>query len=112
MRQSKHFSKWGKHYAVASVAGVQVATEGTSVAEKPIDLSENVAVIDAIPEAPPVPVEEVISQVNALGEPTFVSLGLGGSTPVGFVQHCFEYLHVTLGIPWWEAIVIGMLYLQ
>lgn len=76
---------------------------------------------DPIPDLPPIPeppppssfadaAEEIVDQLNALGEPTFASLGLGGWTPVGFVQNCFEYLHVTLGIPWWEAIVIGKLF--
>lgn len=62
-----------------------------------------------IPEPPPIPdVAEVVGQaVNALGEPTFASLGLGGWTPVGIVQNCFELLHVSLGVPWWAAIVIG-----
>lgn len=70
---------------------------------------------DAIPEPPPIPepstsvdtAAEIVNQLNALGEPTFASLGLGGWTPVGMVQNCFEYLHVTIGIPWWEAIIIG-----
>jgi YidC/Oxa1 family membrane protein insertase len=39
-------------------------------------------------------------------------LGLGGNTPVGFAQSCFEYLHVTLGVPWWEAIVLGTLFIR
>ncbi|XP_044262838.1 mitochondrial inner membrane protein OXA1L [Tribolium madens] len=78
-------------------------------------------VIEPIPEPPPVPPEapqalesapEVISQINALGEPTFASLGLGGNTPVGIAQSCFEYLHINLGVPWWEAIVIGTLVIR
>lgn len=43
----------------------------------------------------------------ANGEPTFASLGLGGWTPTGIVQSCFEYLHVSHNIPWWGTIVIG-----
>lgn len=70
---------------------------------------------DPIPDLPPIPeplpmadiAAEAARTLNALGEPTFASLGLGGWTPVGIVQNCFEYLHVTLGIPWWQAIVIG-----
>lgn len=67
-------------------------------------------VIEPIPE-PPLPLpqeEEVLNQLNELGEATFSSIGLGGWTPVGIVQQAFEYFHVTLGIPWWEAIVIGI----
>lgn len=71
-------------------------------------------VIEPIPEPPPIPetITETLNQFNALGEPTLTSVGLGGWTPVGFVQHCLEYLHVTFGIPWWEAIVIGALILK
>ncbi|KAJ8929425.1 hypothetical protein NQ314_017874 [Rhamnusium bicolor] len=62
-----------------------------------------------IPEPPPVPdgTEVIVNQINALGEPTFESLGLGGHSPVGLAQYCFEYVHVTLGVEWWAAIVIA-----
>lgn len=50
--------------------------------------------------------------MNELGEATFASLGLGGKTPVGLAQTCFEYLHITLGIPWWEAILIGTIVIR
>lgn len=76
------------------------------------------SVSDPIPDPPPIPespvlsetITELVNEFNALGEPTFASLGLGGWTPVGIVQTCMEYLHVTLGIPWWQAIVIGNIY--
>jgi YidC/Oxa1 family membrane protein insertase len=96
----------GKKFALATAG---VATVGST--------APNI-VIEPIPEPPPVPPEspeavaEVVSQVNALGEATFASLGLGGNTPVGFAQSCFEYLHVTLGVPWWEAIVLGTLFIR
>lgn len=70
-------------------------------------------VTETLPEPPPVPdaAVELLNQFNELGEPTFASLGLGGWTPVGMVQQCFEYLHVTLGVPWWEAIAIGKIFI-
>lgn len=82
------------------------AVAGATIAATEIDQS----VTPPIPEPPPIPEvlsEEVVQQLNSLGEPTFASLGLGGWTPVGMVQNCFEYLHVSLGVPWWAAIVIG-----
>ena len=42
-----------------------------------------------------------------MGEPSLKSLGLGGYTPVGLIQQCFEWLHIGCGIPWWGSIVIG-----
>lgn len=71
--------------------------------------------IPAIPEAPPAaPVEDFIEKAVEVtqavvegAEPAFKSIGLGGYTPVGIVQNCMEYLHITLDIPWWGAILIG-----
>lgn len=51
--------------------------------------------------------ETTTEVLNAIGEPTFASLGLGGWSPVGLVQNGMEFLHVTLDIPWWGAIAIG-----
>lgn len=72
-------------------------------------LSETPKVIEPIPEPPQIPEEsvEIVNQLNNLGEATFASLGLGGWSPIGIVQNSFEYLHITLGVPWWGAIVIG-----
>lgn len=66
-------------------------------------------VVEAIPEPPLIPegVAELVNQLHANGEATFASLGLGGYTPVGLIQNCFEYLHCTLGIEWWAAIALG-----
>lgn len=74
--------------------------------------STNFKDLPPIPDAPAVPVieepvVEVINQIAANGEATFASLGLGGWTPLGFVQNCMEFLHVSMDIPWWGAIAIG-----
>lgn len=62
---------------------------------------------ESIPEPPSVPtiVEEV--SLNALGEPTLESLGLGGWSPSGMVQQCLEFFHANLGMPWWASILTG-----
>ena len=64
-----------------------------------------------IPEAPPIPVSDVpdiTETLNALGEPTLQSLGLGSYFwPTGWVQNALEFLHVTLDLPWWGCIVTG-----
>ncbi|CAH0547405.1 unnamed protein product [Brassicogethes aeneus] len=69
------------------------------------------SVVEPIPEPPTIPegTEEIINQLNKLGEPTFESMGLGGWSPVGMAQNCFEYLHVDLGLEWWAAIAVGTL---
>jgi YidC/Oxa1 family membrane protein insertase len=48
-----------------------------------------------------------VAELVAGAEPTFASIGLGGWSPVGLVQNCFEFLHISLDIPWWGAIMIG-----
>lgn len=73
-----------------------------------------------IPDVPPIPaapiaststttVADVIEILPPGVEPSLASIGLGGYSPVGMVQNCLEYLHVTLDIPWWGAIAIGTL---
>lgn len=67
--------------------------------------------LENIPEPPLVPVvEKSVETTQALvegAEPAFSTLGLGGWTPVGIVQNCMEFLHISCDIPWWGAILIG-----
>ena len=65
---------------------------------------------DYIPPPPPVPeapVDVVPDVLNAIGEPTLQSVGLGGLSPPGLVQQGLDFLHVSLGLPWWGAIIAG-----
>ncbi|XP_039965758.1 mitochondrial inner membrane protein OXA1L [Bactrocera tryoni] len=79
----------------------------TNVADA-VNASKTVVDLSTIPEAPAAPIEDAVTQVlNAAGEPTFASIGLGGWSPVGIVQNCMEYLHVGCDLPWWGAIAIG-----
>jgi hypothetical protein len=90
-------------HSAASAEGVPVPPEASSQA------SEIVATLGDIPEAPIIPpsVEELVETLPLSGEPTFASLGLGGWTPVGFVQNCMEYLHIGCDLPWWTSVIIG-----
>ncbi|XP_023949597.2 mitochondrial inner membrane protein OXA1L [Bicyclus anynana] len=90
------------YYFYSSAGSVRYASTGKIV-----------PIADNIPEPPPIPeptvggITEAVQSLAANGEPTFASLGLGGWSPVGMVQNCLEFLHVSLDIPWWGAIVIG-----
>jgi YidC/Oxa1 family membrane protein insertase len=72
-------------------------------------VSETVPPLGDIPDPPVIPlqVEELVETLPLSGEPSFYSLGLGGWSPVGIVQNCMEYLHITCDLPWWMSIVIG-----
>nr|XP_053650740.1 LOW QUALITY PROTEIN: mitochondrial inner membrane protein OXA1L-like [Cherax quadricarinatus] len=103
-------------YSVYNTAApVNSVTDDTSAAafQSVADAGESVAAsqntIDSITYIlpPPVPPEAVGPALNALGEPTFASLGLGGWSPVGIVQSSLEFLHVTADLPWWGAIALG-----
>ncbi|KAJ8718532.1 hypothetical protein PYW08_002769 [Mythimna loreyi] len=96
------------YYVYSSAASVRFASTGAS------DAGKTATILDSIPEAPPVPdpstlvdLTETVQTIAANGEPTFASLGLGGWSPVGMVQNCLEYLHISLDVPWWGAILIG-----
>ncbi|XP_069956718.1 mitochondrial inner membrane protein OXA1L isoform X1 [Cherax quadricarinatus] len=102
-------------YSVYNTAApVNSVTDDTSAAafQSVADAGESVAAsqntIDSITYIlpPPVPPEAVGPALNALGEPTFASLGLGGWSPVGIVQSSLEFLHVTADLPWWGAIAL------
>ena len=92
---------------------VEPIVEATSFQEAPHTQEKAITEADLsaynntgyIPEPPPIIDESVI--LNALGEPSLQSLGLGSSwTPVGWVQQLIEFFHVSLGLPWYSSIVI------
>lgn len=71
-------------------------------------------VVSAEPAIPPVPaapesnvVDTVLSSLPEGGVPTLESMGLGGWSPSGLVQHCLEFLHTSTGLPWWATIALG-----
>jgi len=68
------------------------------------------SLLDNIPEPPAIP--ELVAKVADGAEPAFSTLGLGGWTPVGIVQNCMEYLHVTVDLPWWSCIMIGTIFVR
>jgi hypothetical protein len=72
-------------------------------------VSETVPPLDNIPDPPAIPleVEKLVETLPLSGEPSFASLDLGGWSPVGIVQNCMEYLHISCDLPWWMSIVIG-----
>lgn len=79
------------------------------------ELLEKIPEPPAIPEVSPESYQEVFEKaVEATqaaivegAEPAFSTLGLGGWSPIGMVQNCMEFLHISCDIPWWGTILIG-----
>ncbi|XP_041376259.1 mitochondrial inner membrane protein OXA1L-like [Gigantopelta aegis] len=68
---------------------------------------------DYIPEPPPLPeIPEIVQTLNALGEPTLQSVGLGNYWPSGLLQQALEFLHVNMDLPWWGAIIAATITLR
>ncbi|XP_023332319.1 mitochondrial inner membrane protein OXA1L [Eurytemora carolleeae] len=42
--------------------------------------------------------------ISNLAEPSFLELGLGHNYPSGMVQTLMEFLHIDIGLPWWQVI--------
>ena len=42
-----------------------------------------------------------------VGDVPLSMLGLGGYTPVGLIHYMLDFLHLTVGLPWWASIVAG-----
>lgn len=55
-------------------------------------------------------VVEAAQDIFATGIPLntpLSELGLGGYTPVGMITNALDFLHLTVGLPWWASIVAG-----
>ncbi|EDS36533.1 inner membrane protein oxa1-1, mitochondrial [Culex quinquefasciatus] len=91
--------KWQNRFVHPAMAAVLVRNISTNDADK--------SLLEHIPEPPPIPVAPEVADLVAGAEPTFASLGLGGWSPVGMVQNCMEFLHITADLPWWGCIAIG-----
>lgn len=92
-------AKLQNHFVHPLAAAVFVRNASTDDAGK--------SLLDNIPEPPPIPAAPEVAELVAGAEPAFASLGLGGWTPVGIVQNCMEFLHITADLPWWGCIAIG-----
>nr|XP_055053274.1 mitochondrial inner membrane protein OXA1L [Misgurnus anguillicaudatus] len=113
----------GRLLLVSAVAVRHSSSETTeavqTVLTTPVDTVVPAAFISSNADpTPPViqPITEQVTEapVTALdvlqGVGTEVSLselGLGSYTPVGVIQNLLEFMHVSIGLPWWAAIVAG-----
>ena len=54
--------------------------------------------------------EPLTTAVLQIGD--FKALGLAGWTPPGVIEHLFEYLYVTTGLPWWATITVATILIR
>ena len=68
----------------------------------------------AVPLVDPSIVTEVATTAEQILQPVkeipFSELGLGGFSPIGLLQQALEFLHMSVGLPWWAAIAAGELW--
>lgn len=90
-----------------------LASESAAVSD-PLSPSELVTAPDLTPvitqpttEVSEAPVLAMDVLQGAGAELSLSELGLGSSTPVGLIQNLLEFMHVSIGLPWWGAIVVG-----
>lgn len=98
----------------AAAVTSSIPTELPSIPTQPLASVPDASVLADIAPIPDAPVATVTEQIilATAGEPSFASLGLGGWTPVGWVQEGLEWLHISCGLPWWGAIIATTIVLR
>ncbi|KAK3927208.1 Mitochondrial inner membrane protein OXA1L [Frankliniella fusca] len=84
---------------------IEAATPAENDTVIPSSIEEVIKSIGPIPEVPSLPGPKVLELLSN-GEPSLSSLGLGGWSPYGLLQHVLEFAHVTTGLSWGWTIVL------
>ncbi|XP_033753975.1 mitochondrial inner membrane protein OXA1L-like [Pecten maximus] len=95
-------SQYGARPTWSVISAHRLRYNSTEAAKTTADASGYILEPPALPD-----IIDVSQTVNALGEPSLASMGLGSYWPPGLYQQGLEYLHVGIGLPWWEAIVLS-----
>ncbi|XP_076828340.1 mitochondrial inner membrane protein OXA1L [Brachyhypopomus gauderio] len=96
----------------------QATAETGLLTSSTADITLSAPVPVPITEPSPVitqPITEQVSEAPVMAadvlqgaaELSLSELGLGSYTPVGLIQNLLEFMHVSVGLPWWGAIVAG-----
>lgn len=115
----------GRFLLVSTVAVRHSSSEKTEAIQtvlptaEPVDVALSAPVLNPSADPAPAVVQPITEQVaeapvTALdvlqevgAEASLAELGLGSYTPVGLIQNLLEFMHVSIGLPWWGAIVAG-----
>uniref|UniRef100_A0A8C1TVE6 OXA1L mitochondrial inner membrane protein n=1 Tax=Cyprinus carpio TaxID=7962 RepID=A0A8C1TVE6_CYPCA len=87
--------------AVSAAVSVPVSIPSASADPAP---AVTPLITEQVPEAP-LTALDVLQEAGA--EASLSELGLGSNTPVGLIQNLLEFMHVSIGLPWWAAIIAG-----
>jgi len=90
----------------AASSSTEVATEAVGATVAATDSSKEL-ILDFLPEKP-IPIDPT----EVLGEPTFELLGLGSWWPSGRLQLLMEWLHVGVGMEWYQVIALSAIALR
>ncbi|XP_060769699.1 mitochondrial inner membrane protein OXA1L [Neoarius graeffei] len=90
--------------SVAEAVPVSVPLSAPESASAPDLTPVTTQPITEVTEAP-VLATDVLQGAGA--ELSLAELGLGSYTPVGLIQNLLEFMHVSIGLPWWGAIIAG-----
>ncbi|KAK1797119.1 hypothetical protein P4O66_008509 [Electrophorus voltai] len=98
--------------ATGETGSLTSSTADTSVsvsAPVPVPVTEpNQIITQPVPEQvseTPVMAADVLQGAGA--DLSLSELGLGNYTPVGLIENILEFMHISVGLPWWGAIVAG-----
>ncbi|KAE8748766.1 hypothetical protein FOCC_FOCC004569 [Frankliniella occidentalis] len=88
---------------------IEAATSTGNDSFTPASVEEVIKSIGPIPEIPALPGPKVL-ELLANGEPSLTSLGLGGWSPYGLLQHLLEFVHVSTDLSWgWTIVAVAAL---
>ncbi|KAF5905428.1 mitochondrial inner membrane protein OXA1L-like, partial [Clarias magur] len=94
----------------AHIVNTESVTEIASVSV-PVSASASVTAPDLTPGITQPVTEAPVMAMDVLqgagAHLSLTELGLGSYTPVGLIQNILEFMHVSVGLPWWGAIVAG-----
>ncbi|XP_014275174.1 mitochondrial inner membrane protein OXA1L isoform X5 [Halyomorpha halys] len=125
----KNYDLWKRKIplGISSITSQNFKSTDATIAESDETLKHNQNITESIPEPPPplIDVAQTPQIEQALprwdipdlpeipgAEATFESIGLGGWGPIGIVQNCMEFLHISCDLPWWATIVAGTFFVR
>ncbi|XP_033626887.1 mitochondrial inner membrane protein OXA1L-like [Asterias rubens] len=101
-----HFAQYTPTLGGALISSRYNSTDSESFSQVTETLTDK-----ALPLVDPSIITDVAATTEQILQPIrevpFAELGLGGYTPIGLLQSALEFLHMSVGLPWWGTIMAG-----